>query len=445
MREEPKNIEAEQTVLGSAFKTKFALQKVCEDLNADVFYDEKHKKIFEVIKELYNSKTAVDVVTVTDKLKNKKILKEVGDVDYILEIVNSVATAANVEYYINIVNEKAILRNLINTATNIITDAYVDLPINDQLDLAEMKILNVAKNRKSSEFKSITEVLTTTQSNLEKLSESGGEITGVPTGFYDIDKVTTGFHGGEFIIVAARPGMGKTALVLNMLINVAQATKKNVALFSLEMPADQIATRMISSVGQVDGYKLRTGKLDKDWTRINEAISQLGDTLIKIDDTPGISIGEIKSKCRRLAATEEGLSLVVIDYLQLISSTGNYGGNRQQEVADISKSLKTLALELNIPIITCAQLSRAVEGRDDKRPMMSDLRESGSIEQDADIVALLYRDDYYNKEARTDDNNSVVEFIIGKNRSGVTKTIELLFKKNTSTFAGYKKEENDEG
>ena len=423
--------------------SKSALQKVCEDLSSESFYLDAHSKIYDVIKELYNTNVAVDITTVTDRLKSKKLLKQIGDVDYLLEIVNSVPTASNVDYYINIVNEKAILRNLISTATSIVSEAYMgDATINETLDDAERKILGVVKNRKSGEFKPIQEALTNAQLNLEKLSESGGEITGIPSGFYDLDKVTTGFHENELIILAARPGMGKTAIVLNIVVNVALATKKNVAVFNLEMNAEQLAMRMISSAGQIDGYKIRTGKLEhSDWKRVNEAISQLAETNIKIDDTPGITIGEIRAKCRRLAATEKGLSLIVIDYLQLVSTTSKYAGNRQQEVAEISRALKTLALELKVPIIACAQLSRAVEGREDKRPLMSDLRESGSIEQDADIVAFLYRDDYYNKEARMDDNNSVVEFIIGKNRNGQTKTVELLFKKNTSTFIGYKKEE----
>ena len=440
---EPHNLEAEQSVLGAAFMSKSALQKVCEDLSSESFYLDAHSKIYDVIKELYNTNVAVDITTVTDRLKSKKLLKQIGDVDYLLEIVNSVPTASNVDYYINIVNEKAILRNLISTATSIVSEAYMgDATINETLDDAERKILGVVKNRKSGEFKPIQEALTNAQLNLEKLSESGGEITGIPSGFYDLDKVTTGFHENELIILAARPGMGKTAIVLNIVVNVALATKKNVAVFNLEMNAEQLAMRMISSAGQIDGYKIRTGKLEhSDWKRVNEAISQLAETNIKIDDTPGITIGEIRAKCRRLAATEKGLSLIVIDYLQLVSTTSNYAGNRQQEVAEISRALKTLALELKVPIIECAQLSRAVEGREDKRPLMSDLRESGSIEQDADIVAFLYRDDYYNKEARMDDNNSVVEFIIGKNRNGQTKTVELLFKKNTSTFIGYKKEE----
>ena len=440
---EPHNLEAEQSVLGAAFMSKSALQKVCEDLSSESFYLDAHSKIYDVIKELYNTNVAVDITTVTDRLKSKKLLKQIGDVDYLLEIVNSVPTASNVDYYINIVNEKAILRNLISTATSIVSEAYMgDATINEALDDAERKILGVVKNRKSGEFKPIQEALTNAQLNLEKLSESGGEITGIPSGFYDLDKVTTGFHENELIILAARPGMGKTAIVLNIVVNVALATKKNVAVFNLEMNAEQLAMRMISSAGQIDGYKIRTGKLEhSDWKRVNEAISQLAETNIKIDDTPGITIGEIRAKCRRLAATEKGLSLIVIDYLQLVSTTSKYAGNRQQEVAEISRALKTLALELKVPIIACAQLSRAVEGREDKRPLMSDLRESGSIEQDADIVAFLYRDDYYNKEARMDDNNSVVEFIIGKNRNGQTKTVELLFKKNTSTFIGYKKEE----
>ena len=440
---QPHNLEAEQSVLGAAFISKVALQKVCEDLTNESFFIDAHSKIFDTLTELYNEGVAVDITTVTNKLKDKKLLKQIGDVDYLLEILNSVPTASNVEYYINIVNEKAVIRNLIETATGIISEAYVgDSSINETLDDAEKKILGVVKNRKTSEFKPIQEALSKAQSDLEKLSESGGDITGVASGFRDLDLVTTGFHENELIILAARPGMGKTAIVLNIVVNVANTTGKNVAVFNLEMGAEQLATRMISSTGQIDGYKLRTGKLEhNDWKRVNEAISQLAETKIKIDDTPGISIGEIRAKCRRLAAAEDGLALIVIDYLQLVSGSAKYMGNRQQEVAEISRSLKTLALELGVPIIACAQLSRAVEGREDKRPLMSDLRESGSIEQDADIVAFLYRDDYYNKEARMDDNNSVVEFIIGKNRNGPTKTVELLFKKNTSTFVGYKKEE----
>ena len=291
------------------------------------------------------------------------------------------------------------------------------------------------------------DVLAKTQSDLEKLSKQKNEITGLSTGWFDLDRITTGLHENELIIIAARPAMGKTAFALNLATHVAMTQEKSVALFNLEMSAEQLATRIISSVGQLDGFKLRTGQLmNNDWKRINEAVSQLSETNMVIDDTPGITIGEIRAKCRRLASSEKGLSLVVIDYLQLISGGKNYGANRQQEVSDISRSLKTLAMELNVPIIALSQLSRSVESREEKRPMMSDLRESGSIEQDADIVMFLYRDDYYNKEARTEDNNSISELIIGKHRNGPTATIELLFKKNTSTFLNLRKEpSNTEG
>ncbi|MGN0973908.1 MAG: replicative DNA helicase, partial [Bacilli bacterium] len=279
-----------------------------------------------------------------------------------------------------------------------------------------------------------------TQENLIKLSEMKGEITGIPTGWTDIDKITSGFHENELIIIAARPAMGKTAFACNLATNMATRTDKSVALFNLEMGAEQLALRIIASLGQIDQTKLRTGKLDNnDWKRVTEAIAQLQNANIFIDDTPGITIGEIRSKCRRLAASEKGLGAVIIDYLQLISGNGKYGANRQQEVSDISRALKTMAMELKVPVIALAQLSRAVEQREDKRPIMSDLRESGSIEQDADIVSFLYREDYYNKQARDDSFTSISEFIIGKHRSGPTATIELLFKRNTSTFVNYMK------
>ena len=313
------------------------------------------------------------------------------------------------------------------------------------LFIIEKKILNIVKNRKASEFRSIKDVLIKTQSDLERLSENKGEITGLATGWYDFDHLTTGLHPNEFIIIAARPAMGKTDFALNLATHVAMEQDKSVALFNLEMSAEQLAMRILSSLGQLEGFKLRTGNLmNQDWKRINEAVSQLSNTNLVIDDTPGITIGEIRAKCRRLASSEKGLALVVIDYLQLISGGRNYGSNRQQEVSDISRSLKTLAMELGVPVIALSQLSRGVEAREDKRPLMSDLRESGSIEQDADIVMFLYRDDYYNKEARTEDNTSISELIIGKHRNGPTKTIELLFKKNTSTFVNLRKEYNKE-
>ena len=444
----PNNLEAEQSVLGACFLSKYALQKANENLTSESFYSEKNGKIFAAMTTLMEENTPIDLTTVTSYLKNHNQLTEIGGVEYLTEVVNFVPTASNIDYYIQNVEETALLRRLIETATEIASEGYrTDETVNEILDNSEKKILNIVKNRKSSEFRSIKDVLAKTQSDLERLSESKGEITGLATGWYDFDKLTTGLHANEFIIIAARPAMGKTAFALNLATNIAMNQDKSVAVFNLEMSAEQLAMRILSSVGQLEGFKLRTGNLmNNDWKRINEAVSQLSTTNLVIDDTPGITIGEIRAKCRRLASSEKGLALVVIDYLQLISGGKNYGSNRQQEVSDISRSLKTLALELGVPVIALSQLSRSVEGREDKRPLMSDLRESGSIEQDADIVAFLYRDDYYNKEARTEDNNSISELIIGKHRNGPTATVELLFKKNTSTFLNLRKDrENMEG
>ncbi len=438
----PNNLEAEQSVLGACFLSKYALQKAGENLLPESFYSDRNGKIFATMISLMESNTPIDLTTVTSALKKKNELTDVGGVEYLTEIINFVPTASNVDFYIKTVEEAALLRRLIETATEIATEGYrTDETVNEILDSSEKKILNIVKNRKSSEFRNIKDVLAKTQSDLERLSESKGEITGLSTGWYDLDKLTTGLHPNEFIIIAARPAMGKTAFALNLATHVAMTQDKAVAVFNLEMSAEQLAMRILSSVGQLEGFKLRTGNLmNNDWKRINEAVSQLANTNLVIDDTPGITIGEIRAKCRRLASSEKGLALVLIDYLQLISGGKNYGSNRQQEVSDISRSLKTLALELGVPVIALSQLSRSVEGREDKRPLMSDLRESGSIEQDADIVSFLYRDDYYNKEARTEDNNSISELIIGKHRNGPTATIELLFKKNTSTFLNLRKD-----
>ena len=443
----PNNLEAEESVLGSCFLSKYALQKASESLLPESFYSEKNAKIYETMLTLQEEATPIDITTVTSQLKKKNELTEVGGVEYLTELLNFVPTASNVDYYIKIVEDSAVIRSLIQTAEEIAAEGYnPDETINEILDNSEKKILNIVKKRTTNEFRTIKEVLTKAQSDLERLSQNKGEITGLATGWYDLDQLTTGLHPGEFIIIAARPAMGKTAFALNLATHVAMTQDKTVAIFNMEMPAEQLVMRILSSLGQLDGFKLRTGNLlNQDWKRINEAASQLANTNLVIDDTAGTTIGEIRAKCRRLASSEKGLALVVIDYLQLISGGRNYGANRQQEVSDISRSLKTLSLELGIPIIALSQLSRNVEGRDDKRPMMSDLRESGSIEQDADIVAFLYRDDYYNKEARTEDNNSISELIIGKHRNGPTKTIELLFKKNTSTFLNLRKEQSGEG
>lgn len=438
----PNNIEAEQAVIGSMFLSKYALDKACETLVRESFYNNNNAIIFETIKEMNENKKPIDLTTLTTELKNKNLINEIGGVEYLSEVLESVPTAANVEYYIKLVEDAAVLRRLIEVSTNITTNAYQsDGNVNETLDEAERKILSVIKNRRSTEFRTIKEVLAATQENLEKLAAAKGEITGLPTGWADIDNITTGLQGNQLIIIAARPAMGKTAFALNLVTNVAINTGKTVALFNMEMGAEQLVSRMLSSLGQIEGKKLATGKMfNEDWKKLNEAISQLGDARIYMDDTPGITIGEIRSKCRRLASSSEGLGLVVIDYLQLISSSVNYGANRQQEVSDISRSLKTMAMELNVPVVALAQLSRAVDSRENKRPIMSDLRESGSIEQDADIVAFLYRDDYYNKEKAIDANTSISEFIIAKHRNGPTDTIELLFKRDTSTFLNYQKE-----
>ena len=437
----PNNIEAEESVLGACFLSKYALQKACESLTPDSFYDEKNGKIFAAMNALVDEKTPIDITTVTGYLKKNNQLTEIGGVEYLTEVLNFVPTASNIDYYIKNVEDASILRKLIETATDIASEGYrTDETVNEILDNSEKKILNIVKNRKSSEFRSIKDILQKTQADLERLSEHKGEVTGLATGWYDIDKLTTGLHPNELIIIAARPAMGKTVFALNLATHAAMTQDKSVALFNLEMSAEQLAMRIISSLGQVDGFKLRTGNLmNTDWKRINEAVSQLSNTNLVMDDTPGITIGEIRAKCRRLASSEKGLALVVIDYLQLISGGKNYGANRQQEVSDISRSLKTLAMELQVPVIALSQLSRSVEAREDKRPIMSDLRESGSIEQDADIVAFLYRDDYYKKEARNEDNTSIVELIIGKHRNGPTATVELLFKKDTSTMLNLSK------
>jgi len=443
----PNDIFAEQSVIGSMFLSEYASTKACDSLSVNDFYLDSHKKIFSVLKELVDKKIPIDLATVSSELKVKNIINETGGVEYLTEILDLVPTAANIDYYIRIVQDSSLRRNIIEASTSIATLGYEDDgDINDTLYEAEKRILAISKNRRTSEFKNIRDVLYKTQKDLEKLSETKGEITGVATGWYDIDKITSGLQESQFIIIAARPAMGKTAFALNLATHVAMNQDKAVAVFNLEMSAEQLATRMLASLGQIEGYKLKTGSLiNDDWKRVNEAISQLSEAKMFIDDTPGITIGEIRSKCRRLASSESGLGLVVIDYLQLISGGGKYGANRQQEVSDISRALKTMAMELKVPVIALSQLSRSVEGREDKRPLMSDLRESGSIEQDADLVAFLYRDDYYNKEARNDSNTSVSEFIIGKHRSGPTATIELLFKMNTSTFLSYRKDPLEKG
>ncbi len=436
LKEIPNNIVAEQSVLGAMLLSKYALQKACDALTVDSFYYQNNAKIFSTISELNGKNVPLDVTTLTTELNNKGILSEVGGVEYLTDLFNIVPTAANVDSYIRIVEDNAMLRRLIDVSTDITTSAYdKDTDINVTLDEAERKILSVVKNRRSTEFRDIKEVLSSTKSQLETLSTLKGEVTGLPTGWERIDKITTGLHEGELVIVAARPAVGKSAWALNLATNAAINAGKTVAIFNLEMSGESLATRMIACVGHVEGYKLATGNLDNDWDKVNEALSKLGDTNIFIDDTAGITIGEIRSKCRRLANSPTGLDLVVVDYLQLVGSNGNYGANRQQEVSDISRSLKLMALELKVPVVALAQLSRAAEQRkENPRPMLSDLRESGSIEQDADIVAFLYREDYYKKELERKDQTSDIEFIIAKHRNGAVGTVPLRFKKDISKF-----------
>lgn len=443
----PHNYDAEQAVLGAMFLSKYAAQKCVENLSQELFYSEIHQKIFSVVSELIENSKPVDITTVTEELEKKKFLKEIGGIVYLTELVNSVPSASNVDEYIKIVNEKAILRRLILESDRINKQAYdASEELNDILDSAEKGILNVVKTRKGTEFRSIQEVLFKTQSDLEKLAQNKGEITGLSTGFYEIDRITSGLHPNELIIIAARPAMGKTAFALNLATNIAENQSKAVALFNMEMGAEQLAIRMLSSAGQIDQNKLKRGYFEHDdWKRINQAMSRLADTKLFIDDTPGMTMSEIKAKCRRLASQKDGLAIVIIDYLTLIQGSTKYQGNRQQEVSEISRSLKTMAMELEVPVIALAQLSRSVEGREDKRPMLSDLRESGSIEQDADIVAFLYRDDYYNKQAAEDSQISESEFIIAKHRNGPTKTIPLIFKRNTSTFDNFINKEIENG
>lgn len=446
-RKEPQNLDAEINALGCAFLNKEALDKVCEELTSSMFYDEKNAKIFEVLSSLRNKEIAVDITTVTNELeKSGNGLSTVGGYSYLTEVIDSVATPANINYYINIIFEKFILRTLINKSSNIIEECYDESEdLNTIVENAEKSILEVNSGRMVKEIKPIQEVLVKAQQELEFLAKNGGDVTGVPTGFYDLDKRTTGFHGNELIIIAGRPGMGKSALAINIATNMAVNYKKSVALFNLEMGSTQIVNRMLSSVGQINSQKLRTGKLDHtDWKKYNETLSLLADTKFFIDDTPGITVSEIRSKCRRLKNSDKGLDCIIIDYLQLISSSNKYSGQRTNEVSEISRDLKKLAMELEVPVIALAQLSRGVEQREDKRPLMSDLKESGSIEQDADIVMFLYCDDYYKFKSKDRPQLSPTELIISKHRSGGTGTIDLIFERTYTNFKNVIKSEENE-
>ncbi len=438
----PHNIEAEKFLIGSAFWSYTSLQKVCEEVTKEAFYLDSHAKIFEVIQFLYQSKLPVDAETVMAEIVNRGWLLQIGGIEYLTSVIDSVSTGANVSYYINTVLEKYTLRRMIEAATEIITNANVpEVSVSDAVERAEQSILNISKLRRTTEFRSVGEVLDKAQTDLETLAKNKGQVTGLTTGLIDLDNLTNGFNPTQLVIIAARPAVGKTAFALNIACAAAKSTKKNIAIFSLEMPAEQLIMRMISSLGQIDNKKLQTGRLEnEDWRRVNEAISQLAGTNIYFHDAGGVTASEIKAKCRRLASQGEGLGLVIIDYLQLVDSS-KYQGSRQQEVSEISRSLKTMALELEVPVIALSQLSRSVEKREDRRPVLSDLRESGSIEQDADIVAALHAPDV---ETPIDDNLPVpIQLIILKHRNGPIATIDMLFKKKTSTFLSIKKEGNN--
>mgnify|MGYP001495044459 FL=1 len=431
-RTPPQNIEAEQAVLGAIFLEPESLLVASEILTPEDFYRVSHQKIFACMLSLNEDGKAVDIVTVTDELQAENQLENVGGISYLTELAGAVPTAANIEYYARIVSEKALLRRLIKTATDIARDGYErEDDVESLLAEAERKILEVSNRNRTGDFQSIRDILVKTYDYIELLHSRKGEVTGIPTGFSELDRMTAGFQKNDLIIVAARPSVGKTAFALNIATNVATKTDHNVAIFSLEMGAEQLVMRMLSSVGNINSQNLRTGNLtDEDWKKLTMAMGTLSNSGIFIDDTPGIRVADIRAKCRRLKQ-EHGLGMVIIDYLQLIQGNRRNVENRQQEVSEISRSLKALARELEVPVIALSQLSRSVEQRQDKRPMMSDIRESGSIEQDADIVAFLYRDDYYDKET---ENKNIIEIIIAKQRNGPTGTIQLAFAKEFNKF-----------
>lgn len=426
----PHHQEAEQAVLGAILIEPSVLVTVTERVRPEDFYRQAHQRLLQVMIDLSEQGEPVDLVTITSELQDRKLLEDIGGVSYLTELAAAVPTAANVEYYARIVEEKAILRRLIRTATEIATSGYSgDEDVSMVIDTAEKKILEISQRRMSKGFIPIRDVLMETFERIESLHYSQGKLTGVPSGYTDLDQMTSGFQQSDLIILAARPSMGKTAFSLNVAQNVAIRAGQPVAIFNLEMSAPQLVQRMLAAEGNIDAQAFRTGHLsDEDWEKLTMAISTLSESPIFIDDTPGINVFDIRAKLRRLQS-EHGLGLVLIDYLQLIEGRGH--DSRQQEISEISRSLKLLARELNVPVIALSQLSRAVEQRQDKRPMLSDLRESGSIEQDADIVSFLYRDDYYNEDS---EKKNIIEVILAKHRNGPVGKVELLFLKNYNKF-----------
>ena len=427
----PQNVEAEQAVLGAMLLSHDAVIVAMEKLQSQDFYRDVHRIIFEAMEHLHRENKEIDVITLPDELKRMKKLDDVGGLEYVLNLPNLVGSAANIEYYANIVAEKALARNLISTCTELTTEADDGQKETEALlDDAERRILQLSDTKNRGDFASVGAVVEVTLDKITKLYENKAGLTGLPTGFRDLDRMTSGLQPSDLILVAARPSMGKTAFTLNIAQNVGVRQHKTVAFFSLEMSQEQLVQRLLCQIAHIDSQKLRTGQLnsDEEWTRLTDACDKLYESPIYIDDTPGISVAEMRSKARRLKS-EHGLDLIIVDYLQLMQ--GRNAESRQQEISEISRSLKALARELKVPLIALSQLSRSVESRQDKRPMLSDLRESGALEQDADIVSFLYREDYYDKET---ENQHITEVILAKHRNGPVGSVKLYFKNEFTLF-----------
>jgi len=421
----PHDIEAEQAVIGSMLLEKDAVISAIEKLKPEDFYREDNKQIFQAMFNLYSKDIPIDVVTVKSELVELGTFERVGGFEYVAELPDKVPTTSNVDRYIKIVQEKSMMRRLISMSNELISLGYDETEdVDNILDIAEKRIFALSQNKSEQSYFAMKDILYKSLEELEKLSRLNGSVTGLSTGFHELDLMTSGLHGSELIIVAARPAMGKSAFAINIATNSVMKNKKGAVIFNLEMSKEQVANRILCSEALVDSNKLRTGKLEsEDWVKIASTVSTLSEAEIYIDDTPGITAMEIRAKCRKLKM-EKDIGLVVIDYLQLISGSGKRGQSREQEISEISRALKILAKELDIPVIALSQLARSAEKRDDKRPMLSDLRESGAIEQDADIVTFLYRDDYYNPDS---EEKNVAEVIIAKQRGGSTGTVKLAW------------------
>lgn len=432
----PNNIEAESSVIGAMILDKEVIPKVAEILKSEDFYREDHREIYESVIDLFEKAEPIDLITISERLNSRGTLERIGGLEYLSNLADSVPTTANTVRYAKIVEEKSVLRRLICEATSVVDLAYeAQEEVCHILDYAEKKIFGILQKRNDGSFSPIKDILVDTFNRLEELYNNKGQIIGIPTGFTDLDFKTSGLQKSDLILVAARPAMGKTSFALNIAQNASVLARVPVAVFSLEMSKEQLVNRMLSSEAMVDSQIMRTGKLlDEDWQKVARALGPLSEAPIYIDDTSGTSIMEIRAKCRRLKL-EKNLGLIVIDYLQLMQGRGR-SESRQQEISEISRSLKILAKELNVPIITLSQLSRAAEQRADHRPVLSDLRESGAIEQDADIVMFLYRDDYYNPDT---ERKNIAEVIIAKHRNGSTGAVELAWLGQYTKFANLEK------